>query len=82
MFFASFLEIFFNLLSLFILARVLLSWMQGIKDHPVVSFIHDTTDPVLNLAKKITPRAGMLDLSPLIAMVGLDILKTVLLSFF
>jgi uncharacterized protein YggT (Ycf19 family) len=35
--------------------------------------LNDITDPVMNLAKKIPHTVGMLDLSPMIALIGVDL---------
>ena len=68
-------------MSFAIIARVLLSWVHFARPHSnsAVQFLHDITDPILNLAKKITPRMGMIDLSPVIAVVGLDLLRSIIL---
>ena len=75
-----FVKIFFDLLSFLILVRVVLSWMQGHHTHNgLTRFVTEVTDPVMNVARKITPRLGMIDLSPVIALVALDLIRSLLL---
>ena len=58
-----------------IFARILLSWIPRLPYNPilsaVVNFIHEVTDPYLNLFRRVLPPVGgggfALDLSPMIA---------------
>lgn len=77
-----FIQILFELLSLVVIARVLLSWFRfGATPGAISRFIIDTSQPILDMAKRVTPRTGMIDFSPLVAILGLDILKRVILYF-
>jgi len=66
-----------------ILIRVLLSWIPRMPYNPtlrsVLDFITDTTDPYLNLFRRIIPPIGGggfgLDLSPMIGLIVLFILR-------
>jgi YggT family protein len=70
-----------NLYLLLVFARVLLSWLQippGSGFAPVASFIYRATEPVLGPLRRAIPPARMgamaLDLSPLIVLIGGQIL--------
>ena len=76
---ASFIRIFFGLLSFAIIARVLLSWFPGGGAYEVRSFIHRVTEPVLGPARRVIPRIGMIDISPIVVFFLLDIFQTILL---
>lgn len=76
----AFVRIFLDILSFLIIVRVLLSWFPNRPHHAVFDFILETTQPVMRVARKITPKIGMLDLSPVIALLALDLLKTLLLA--
>lgn len=81
-FFLQFVNVLGNLLIYTIIARVLLSWfaMGGSGERGRVSqIIHDVTDPVINLVKKMPHSIGMIDLSPMIALIGIDVLKALFL---
>jgi YggT family protein len=61
--------------SLTIFAGAILSWFaQGY--HPVVNVIMQVSEPVLRPFRKLIPSMGGLDLSPAIALVILQVLKT------
>ena len=58
-----------------IFIRIILSWFRSIPYHPWLSafltFVHDVTDPYLNLFRRFIPMARVgpaaLDLSPIVA---------------
>lgn len=69
----------FRIYTLMLLARVLSSWFAEIQDHPIVRFLAFYTDPYLNLFRRlIPPIGGVLDLSPIIAFIGLQILEVLI----
>ena len=75
-------KIIFNLLWWAILIRVLLSWlpMANIKIdpyNPVVQALYAITDPILEPLRKFFT-IGMMDLSPIIVLVGLSYLIRIL----
>ena len=75
----TFIKIFFEILGFAIIARVLLSWVGTRAHNRFTMLIHDVTEPILAFVKKILPSTGMLDFSPFIALIGLDLIKNVLL---
>jgi YggT family protein len=67
-----------------ILIRVLLSWlpMAGVRldpYNPIIRFLHTITDPILDPLRRFTT-VGMMDLSPIVALLGLEFLRQILLS--
>ncbi len=74
-----FVKIFFELLGFAIIVRVVLSWIGGHTQNRFTVFIHEITEPVLKFIKKLLPPMGMMDLSPLVALIGLDLIKSVIL---
>jgi YggT family protein len=75
-----FIDLFFTLLSLAILARVLLSWVRVSPYHPAVEFLYRITEPILAPLRRIIPPVGMVDISPIIAMLLLQIIQQVLVA--
>ncbi|OGJ49527.1 hypothetical protein A2335_02675 [Candidatus Peregrinibacteria bacterium RIFOXYB2_FULL_32_7] len=73
-------NIFFQILSFAIIARVIISWLRTPISGPIMKILIDTTEPILDLAKKITPRIGMLDFSAVVALIGLDVIRWILIS--
>lgn len=67
-----------------ILIRVLLSWlpMANVRIdpyNPAVRLLYAITDPILEPLRRYTT-VGMIDLSPLVALLLLDVLRRVLIS--
>lgn len=77
-------NIIFELTSLAILARVILSWlpMAGVRIdpyHPVIRFLYQITDPILNPIRRFAT-FGMVDFSPIVALILLEIIRRVLVT--
>ncbi len=53
--------------------QVLLSWVSPGAYNPVTVIIYRLTDPLLRRARTLLPSTGMLDFSPLIVLVGLQL---------
>ena len=72
---ANYVSALFLVYLILIFARILLSWIPRLPYNPilsaVVNFIHEVTDPYLNLFRRVLPPVGgggfALDLSPMIA---------------
>jgi len=74
----------FEVLWWAILIRVLLSWlpMAGVqidRYNPVINILYTITDPILEPLRRYTT-VGMIDLSPLVALIGLRFLEQILVS--
>jgi len=80
-FIANFIVIFRDLMSYAIIARIILSWFTVMRQTQgrISLFLRDVTEPILNLARKIPHRIGVIDLSPLIALVGIDLLSRLII---
>lgn len=78
-FLIEFVSISTQLLIIALFARVVLSWFPGLSRGRIYVFLVSATEPVLSVARKITPRLGMIDISPIIAFIGLDLLRAFLL---
>ena len=66
------------LFSIFILA--ILSWINPGQYNPINNLLHQITEPVLRPARKLLPPMSGMDLSPMLAMVGLWLIKLLLLD--
>jgi YggT family protein len=70
---------FLFLLELLIFARVAMSWfVSPLSRHPVVEFVRGSTEPILAPIRSLLPRTGMFDLSPMIAIFALSMLRSML----
>lgn len=77
----NFVNVFFNILSLAILARVLLSWVRVNPFNPIVSLLDQITEPILSPLRRVIPAIGMIDITPIVALFLLRFLQQILLSF-
>lgn len=68
-----------NVFLFSILIQVILSWVNPGTYNPALGLIHSLTEPVLRPARRMIPPISGLDLSPMLVMVGLTLLKMLLL---
>lgn len=61
--------------SWMILIRILLSWVNPDPYNPVVRFLVRATDPVLEPLRRMIPPIAGLDLSPIVALLGISLLQ-------
>jgi YggT family protein len=71
-------DLIFTFLYLAIMARIILSWFRFDPYHPVSVFLYRVTEPILSFFRGIIPPVGMLDLSPIVAIVVLGIVQQLL----
>jgi len=64
-----------NIYIFSILIIVILSWISPGTHHPVASLLYDLTSPIMEPIRRRMPDMGGLDLSPMVAMVALMLLK-------
>jgi YggT family protein len=68
-----------DLYSLVVLVAVILSWVPLDRRNPLVTIARSLTEPVLAPIRKVLPPMGGLDLSPMVLLIALQILKGLLL---
>jgi YggT family protein len=76
----NFIDLVFNLLSLAILARALLSWFAVSPYHPAVRILDSVTDPILAPLRRFVPLIGMIDITPIVALFLIQIARQLVLS--
>ncbi|HEY8838345.1 MAG TPA: YggT family protein [Dehalococcoidia bacterium] len=54
-----------------ILARALISWFPMAPGSPIVRILNEITEPVLAPLRRVVPRLGMVDITPMVAMLVL-----------
>ncbi|EHQ51822.1 hypothetical protein ECTPHS_03959 [Ectothiorhodospira sp. PHS-1] len=59
-----------------IIIQAVMSWFQagGMSQNPVAGLVYSLNRPLLNPIRKVMPQTGMVDLSPLVAILGLNVL--------
>ena len=70
------------LLAIALLIRALLSWVVRDRNNPVVRALDTITEPILQPLRRIMPRTGMIDLTPMVAMLLLFFLANIVRSSF
>lgn len=63
-----------QLLSLSIFARAILSWFRLSPYNPIVRALNSITEPILEPLRQIVPRFGMMDITPLVAIIALSVI--------
>jgi YggT family protein len=76
--FAAIVQLFFELYSFVILARVLMSWVNIDPYSPLARTIYDLTEPVLAPVRNLMPSAGGFDFSPIIVLILLQVLGSMI----
>jgi YggT family protein len=71
-----------RILNYAILARVLVSWLPISRDNVLVAIIYEITEPIIAPIREVLPSMGGLDLSPMIALILLQVAQRVVLSLF
>jgi YggT family protein len=85
---AQYVDTLFLIYMILIFIRVLMSWFTQIPYNrylmAVLDFVKETTDPYLNLFRKFVPMVrigpGALDLSPIVAIIVLMVVRTIVVS--
>jgi len=85
---ASYVETLFLIYTILIFIRVLMSWFTRIPYNQVLNavleFVRETTDPYLNLFRRFVPMVrigpGALDLSPIVAIIVLQIVARIVVG--
>ena len=67
-----------RLLILAIFFRAILSWFVRDPNNPIVRVLDNITEPILQPIRRFMPRTGVMDLSPMVAIILLVILQWIL----
>lgn len=71
----------FRIIELAIIIDCLASWIPQLRYNKFMDIVHNITDPILEPCRRLQNRFLMdspIDFSPLIALLGLDVIRTVL----
>jgi YggT family protein len=66
--------------SFVVLVSVVVSWLSLAEDNPIVRVTQTLTEPVLSPIRRLLPTGAGLDISPMVLLLGIRLLKRVLLS--
>lgn len=85
---AAYVNALFTVYIVLIFLRILLSWVPRLPDNDalraVVRFIHESTDPYLNVFRRMLPPVGgsgmAIDLSPMVGVILLLVMQAVVVG--
>lgn len=75
---AGLLALFLNILTFAIFFRSLASWFPIDQNGPVLQALNALTDPVLGPLRRVVPAIGMIDLTPMVAILLLQFIAQAL----
>lgn len=71
----------FQIYIFIVIARALVSWVSPDPYNPIVRFLYQATEPVLDRIRRFIPsQFGGIDFSPIILLLGLSLLRRLLLE--
>lgn len=73
-------DLVFTALTLLVLGRALLSWFDPGLKTSIGQMLYQVTEPLLAPIRSIMPSTGMIDLSPIILIVVLQILRRLIVQ--
>ena len=60
-----------------VIARSLLSWFPVDQSSPLYQMLFKVTEPIIDPIRRVMPSTGMIDLSPMMAMMALIVMQYV-----
>ena len=72
-YFTNFLSILIQILVFAIIGRALISWFPVNPENPLVKVLNEITEPILVPFRRVIPRLGMIDISPMVAIIVLQV---------
>ncbi len=80
LFLYQFVDILFNILIFAIVGRALLSWFSVGPSNPIGRVLYEITEPILGPMRRVIPMIGMLDISPIVAILLLSFMQNLILQ--
>lgn len=69
---------FLQIMTWAIVGRALISWVDPRGSNPVSRFLFELTEPIVGPIHSVVPRIGMIDISPIFAILLLQVLARML----
>ena len=82
-FFVQFVNLLVWVLYIAMIGRVLSSWLNigpSSPFFPVISLLYQITEPILAPIRRVLPRFGMLDLSPMVALLLITLVQQLIIG--
>jgi YggT family protein len=78
---AGILNLLFTVLTIAVIARALLSWFDPMMRYQVSRYLVDLTEPIIAPIRRVVPPVGgMIDLSPMVAVILLQVIQRVIVG--
>ncbi|MCK4259112.1 MAG: YggT family protein [Halanaerobiales bacterium] len=81
---ARFIDTLFDLMSMLILLRVIISWVRPSVRDPrfvkMIKLLYDFTEPILSPIRRYMPKGMMIDFSPWIVLILMNILRNLIFN--
>jgi YggT family protein len=71
-----------NIYSWLLIGYILMSWIPNLRDTSFGQFLGMVVEPYLAPFRKIIPPIGMIDISPIVAIIALDFAQRGLVALF
>lgn len=65
-----------------LIIQAIISWVGNSQGNPIIPLINSLTNPLLKPIRRVVPLIGMMDLSPMVAILGLNILLIIVNNIF
>lgn len=79
-FLINFVNLFFQILQLAILVRIILSWFRVDPYNPFMQILYQITEPVLEPFRRVIPPIGMIDITPIVALLVLRLVQRIIVT--
>lgn len=76
----DFVRLLFQALSFLILGRVLMTWIDPMGNTRISQILRELTEPILGPIRSLIPSIGMIDISPIVAFLLLNLLQQLILG--
>ena len=76
--FRQFIEFFCQVLAFIIFIRAILSWFPVSRHNPIVAFLDYITEPILAPLRRVIPRIGLIDITPMVAIIILIVIARII----
>jgi len=71
----------FQIYFYIVIGRAIISWVNPDPYNPIVRFLHNATDPVLDRIRRLLPlQFSGIDFTPIILLLGLEVARQVLVG--
>ncbi|MSQ15179.1 MAG: YggT family protein [Dehalococcoidia bacterium] len=71
----NFIDIFTRVVTIAIFIRAVLSWFPMPPGNPVSTIVNQVTDPILMPLRRVIPTLGMMDITPMVAIILLQVIS-------